>query len=121
MHEIFEPETAARQRGEWRILLLDGYESHLSCVMLDFVEKKKILLVCLPAHSTHLLQPLDVGLFGLLQHAYTAEVGKLAEVGINYINKVMFLEILAKARVQALTKRNARGAWRGAGIKPYNP
>ena len=33
-----------------------------------------MLVLCLPPHSTHLLQPLDVGLFGPLQHAYPEEI-----------------------------------------------
>ena len=33
-------------------------------------KKHKIHLFCLPAHTTHRLQPLDVGVFGPLQHAW---------------------------------------------------
>jgi hypothetical protein len=30
--------------------------------------ENNILVLCLPLHSTHLLQPLDIGLFSLSQH-----------------------------------------------------
>ena len=113
LREVFDPKTASLQKGEWRILLLDGYESHLSLSVLEYAAEKKILLVCLPAHTSHLLQPLDVGLFGPLQQAYGREVGRLAQLGLNHINKCLFLEILSDARLQAYTPRNVRGAWRG--------
>ena len=43
------------------MLIVDGHVSHVSTEFIQF---------CLPAHSTHLLQPLDIGVFGPLQHNY---------------------------------------------------
>jgi hypothetical protein len=74
MKDIFEPETRRRQQGAWRILLLDGFESHLSMEVLEFAEQYKILLYYLPSYTTYLTQPLDVGLFGPIARAYKKEV-----------------------------------------------
>ena len=103
------------------MLLLDGYESHLSMPVVNYAEKEKILLVCLPSHATHLLQPLDVGLFGPLQHYYALEVDRLAQLGVSLISKCRFLQILAPARLKAYTTKNVASAWEKAGIEPYNP
>jgi hypothetical protein len=35
---------------------------------------EKILIVCLPPHTTHILQPCDVGVFGPLASAWRAQV-----------------------------------------------
>ena len=46
---------------EYRLLILDGHSSHYNWEFFDYCLNAKILPLCLPAHSTHLLQPLDVG------------------------------------------------------------
>ena len=51
------------QRGTYRLLIIDGYESHLSVQFVRYCEMEKIILLCLPPHSTHFLQLLDVVIF----------------------------------------------------------
>lgn len=48
------------------MLILDGHASHISTAAIEFCIRQKIILLCLPAHTTHILQPLDVGVFGPL-------------------------------------------------------
>jgi hypothetical protein len=55
----------------FRLLLLDGHASHFNWEFFDFCLSNRIIPLCLPAHSTHLLQPLDVGLFSPLQRYYS--------------------------------------------------
>jgi hypothetical protein len=45
----------------------------------------------MPAHSSHLLQPLDIGCFAVLKHAYGRFMSDLAWVGYNNTDKVDFL------------------------------
>lgn len=40
------------------LVILDNHVSHLSKEVIDFAQKDNIELLCLPSHSTHLLQPL---------------------------------------------------------------
>lgn len=56
--------------GEWRLLIIDGHRSHITVEFVEFCLSVNIITYCLPAHSTHLLQPLDVRLFSPLQKAY---------------------------------------------------
>ena len=55
---------------EYRLLILDGHCSHYNLRFYEYTWENKIILLSYPGHSTHLLQPLDVGLFSLLQKAY---------------------------------------------------
>jgi len=103
------------------MLLLDGYESHLSMSVVNYAQKEKILLICLLSHTTHLLQPLNVGLFDPLQHYYVLEVNRLAQLSISHVSKPQFLEILALARLKAYTTKNVAFTWKKAGIELYNP
>ena len=52
------------------MLLLDGYNSHVTSKVVDFCVANDIILLCLLAHTTHHLQPLDVDLFQPLGTIY---------------------------------------------------
>ena len=54
------------------IVILDGHKCHLNVPMLQFAKKHNIIMFILPAHTSHLLQPLDVGCFGPLQKMYNS-------------------------------------------------
>lgn len=65
-----EKHTAARTKGPYRILIIDGHKSHVSADFQAFCKEKNIITISIPPHSSHLLQPLDVGCFGPLKRAY---------------------------------------------------
>ena len=65
-HEVTK-ETV--KSGAWRLLMVDGHASHITIEFMEFCLTVNIIVYCLPAHFTHLLQPLDVGLFSPLQKA----------------------------------------------------
>ena len=54
----------------YRLLILDGYCSHYNLHFCEYAWDNNIILLSYPGHSTHLLQPLNVGLFSPLQKAY---------------------------------------------------
>lgn len=88
--------------------------------MLQYAFDHKILIMVLPAHSSHLTQPLDVGLFGPLQHNYGILVGDWAREGCPALTKADFLPLLRVARDQTYTTKNVKSAWTAAGLVPYN-
>jgi hypothetical protein len=56
---------------QYRLLIFDGHDSHCINDVIQYSIKNKIIMLCLPAHTTHHLQPLDVGIFGPLSKSYT--------------------------------------------------
>ena len=74
----------------------------------------------MPAHSSHLLQPLDVGCFSPLKRAYGRQVESLIRDYINYITKLKFLPAFRAAYDQSITKENICASFRGAGLVPYD-
>jgi hypothetical protein len=92
LKRCFELETAKKQKGEYRMLLFDGHGSHITFEVRQFCEEHKIILLCLPHHLTHLLQPLDVGVFGPFAYSYRMRVFKNKRWGTQgFVNKVDFL------------------------------
>ena len=45
------------------LLVLDGYGSQVTINVIEYARSNEILLLCLPSHTFHILQPLDVGVF----------------------------------------------------------
>ena len=55
------------------LLLLDGHSSHYNLTTLKMAAKEKVIIFCLPPHTTHLAQPLDVSCFSSLKAAWHEE------------------------------------------------
>lgn len=75
----------------------------------------------MPLHSSHLLQPLDVGCFGPLKRAYGRQIEVLMQVHINHVSKLEFLCTFHDAFFASMTEKNIQGGFAGAGLVPYNP
>jgi DDE superfamily endonuclease len=50
---------------------MDGHNSHVNLPSTNYADTNRILLIVFPLHSTHRLQPLDIGLFSLLATFYS--------------------------------------------------
>jgi hypothetical protein len=76
LKEVFQRETRRQACSGYRLLLLDGHESHLTMDFINYCNDNKILLAVFLPHATHMLQPLDVGMFKPLSEAYSTELSK---------------------------------------------
>jgi hypothetical protein len=119
----FEKETnIVHSKEGYRILCLDRHSSHITNKAICFCIEKKIILLCLPPHTTHMLQPLDLKIFAPLAMAYRQGIAKQCCLGSSYsIDKITFLQIMQEAREKAITDENIKSAWANAGLKPFDP
>jgi hypothetical protein len=117
----FDHHTAPRTKGKYRLLILDGHESHHSTEFELYCKQNNIITLCMPAHSSHKLQPLDVGCFGPLKQAYGRLIEDLMRAHINHISKLEFLCAFREAFFASITEKNIQGGFTGAGLVPYNP
>ncbi|KAJ4437521.1 hypothetical protein ANN_17666 [Periplaneta americana] len=56
------------------LLVLDGHSSHKNLVVLEYAKTNGVIMVCLPPHCTHRMQPLDVAFFGPFKIFYDQEI-----------------------------------------------
>ena len=62
---------AQRPSPEDKLLLIfDGHKSHVSIKLLDWAKQNNVVLFVLPAHTSHVLQPLDVTCFGPMERSF---------------------------------------------------
>ncbi|EKV14532.1 hypothetical protein PDIG_32460 [Penicillium digitatum PHI26] len=72
----------------------------------------------MPAHSSHLLQPLDIGCFAVLKRSYGQLVEKKMRLGVNHIDKLDFLEAYPVARLEAFKSETIQNSFTAAGLVP---
>jgi hypothetical protein len=118
---VFNPATKARAAGLPRLLISDGFGTHESADLQRFCYEENIRLARLPSHTSHKLQPCDVGPFGPLKIYYREEVERMYRAGIKMIGKPHFTQLYDRARKRAFTERNIRSGYRKTGLYPYDP
>ena len=119
--EHFNQHTASRTSGAYRLLILDGHSSHATPEFDRYCIENKIISLCMPAHTSHLLQPLDVSCFAPLKAAYGHEVSELARQGVFHIDKIEFLSIYPRVRRSVFTEKNIQSGFRATGLVPPCP
>jgi hypothetical protein len=121
LRQSFEPMTREKANGRMRVLIYDGHGSHVRGEFLEHCNQNRIHPLLLPPHTSHLLQPLDVGIFGPVKKAMTSQLDRIVRTQIHKIQKHEFIESYYNARNISLTKHNIESAWRGAGLLPFCP
>ncbi|KFY28671.1 hypothetical protein V491_00352 [Pseudogymnoascus sp. VKM F-3775] len=99
----FNKHTASRTKGIYRMLVLDGHESHESAEFQEYCKAHNIITLGLPAHSSHLTQPLDMGCFSVLKRAYGRQIETYVKAHINHITKVEFFIAFKAAYLETFT------------------
>ena len=99
--QLFVPRTAHLRK---RILFIDGHGSHISLRLIDLAKESNVILFCLPPHTTHLLQPLDVAVFSPLKNHFAKITDFVQiisttsnELTTVYVNKTNFHLIFKEA------------------------
>jgi hypothetical protein len=118
---VFLPSTRPTDDAERRLLIVDGHCSHQNGDFIAVCMENKVDLMILPPHTSHVTQPLDVGVFSSYKH----HMRKLAGQDLRYspnnrLPRAVWLSHLARARKNALTRSNILAGFRKAGISPFN-
>lgn len=104
-----------------RLLILDNHRSHFVLDGLDFAWKNNIIMLTLPPHFSHKMQPLDRTVFGPLKKFINTACDDWI---INHPGQIMTIhdipEIVATAHPRAFSMSNIRSGFRCTGIFPLN-
>jgi hypothetical protein len=119
--EHFNKYSALRQKGKYRLLLLDNHGSHCTRQFIQYCDNNGIWLFSTIPHTTHLVQPLDVVIFQPYKHWYGKAVAEAYATGCLDFDKMELLNSLHTIRVQTFKKSSILSAWKKAGLIPYAP
>jgi hypothetical protein len=101
------------------LLIVDGHNSRLNPHMLVDAVFNHVVVLCLPSHLTHLLQPNDSG----YNKAFKSNLSNITKE--RFCNQEVFSRLtLAQAATEALAHRNMpdaiRHSFEHCGIFPFN-
>ena len=102
------------------MLLFDGHISHVNREFLGTCLDYKVLPGCLPPHTTHFSQPLDVSLFAPLKAAYSNILRQRTQAGERGVWKGNFYSLLVEAQRIAFTPENIRSGFWWTGLVPLD-
>ncbi|EED12237.1 conserved hypothetical protein [Talaromyces stipitatus ATCC 10500] len=85
--------TGTRTVGRYRLFILDGHGSHSTPEFDTTCIENNIISLCMPAHTSHLCQPLDISIFSPLKKSYYKHNG-FAATGLIPLNPGRVLEKL---------------------------
>ena len=104
------------------LLFFDGHFSHMSISLIKKARLLEVHLFCLPPNMTHILQPLDVGVFGPVKARWRSILKqyKLRTRAMN-VTKECFPSLIKQLWEQSLNEEHLQGGFRAAGLYPFNP
>ena len=106
--------------GRPLLLLLDSHSTHYQPDVICFAHDHDVVMLCLPPHTTHEAQPLDVGVFSSLKSQWT-------QVCHNYFHKnsgrviTKFNLLFSQAWLKYLVPGNIIAGFKKCGVYPYDP
>jgi hypothetical protein len=107
--------------GKPILLVYDGHDSHETIEINKLAHENNIILFSLPPHTTHKLQPLDVGVFGPFSRAWIDRCDEIVEDTGQEMPHEEFVKEYMAIRRASFKKETILQAWRKSGIRPLNP
>ena len=85
---------------------MDGHNNYIIINFIGFCIEYLIDLLILFPHTSHLLQPLDVGVFAPLKRALAEETDTVSRLDSSRISRADWVSMFIRARSKALVSGN---------------
>jgi len=104
------------------LLILDGHVSHTqNLTALQMAREAGIIMLSLPSHTTHRMQPLDIAFFRPLSSYYGQEADKwIRHNPGRSLTHFQVCQLFGRAYNKAASLETASGGFRNAGIWPVD-
>ena len=105
------------------VLVYDGYGSHYNDEIVAKAIQLQIILVLLPANSTHLIQPLDISVFKPFKTVLKREVDSfMINNAVTAFSKKDSITITSKAWIEGIVNRkdNIISGFKASGLWPLS-
>ena len=103
------------------ILIQDGHASHISIPLIELAQKSNVHFLCLPSHTTHILQLLDVGVFKSFKSNFSKACHKFLMGRPGQVITTAAIALLVHdAWYNSFTPLNVLSGFKKYGIHPLN-
>ena len=104
------------------LLIMDGHSSHTRNLdVIDLARQNNVLLLCLPSHCTHRLQPLDVAFFKSLNSNYDEAVRLFLREKQRCVMESDIPMLFRRAYEKSACTQVAVNGFAKTGIFPFQP
>lgn len=104
------------------LLILDNHGSHITLAAFQYCRDNHIVMLSLPPHSSHRMQPLDVTFFGPLKAAYRRECDFfMKSKAMVKITPYDISDIFNRAYSNVASIQKGVSGFSATGIYPLNP
>ena len=79
--------TREKANDQYRLLITNNHDSHITGDWLAHCLDNKIIPAILDPHSSHLIQPLNIDIFGSLKKVMTREITPILMIQVHRLHK----------------------------------
>ncbi|KAK3787621.1 hypothetical protein RRG08_034323 [Elysia crispata] len=119
LNEHFLPQTQRTRDSDPILVLMDGCRSHVFVSLAEWGRSNNVIFSFIPAHTTHLLQPLEVECAEQVQQKYETICRRYLK---NYtgpcISRNSIGELACSAYLKVITRHSLVHSFRKAGVYP---
>ncbi|XP_031328946.1 uncharacterized protein LOC116166154 [Photinus pyralis] len=101
------------------LIILDNHSSHISIAIYECCKQNGIVLLTIPPHTSHRLQPLDLTFYGPLKAAFYRQCDNYL-LHFERITPYDLAELFHKAYSQVATMDKAQSGFKTPGIWPFD-
>ena len=110
------------QNGRKLLLTYDGYRSHMTLSVLDLFAKNNIIVYCLPANTSGMLQPIDLVVFSSFKNSLSVNIYSTVKPNEKHtITPYEYCDFMGRAYHSSFTRQNVVFSFRRAGLWPLVP
>lgn len=102
------------------LLILDNLKAHISLKAVEKTKSDGIVLLTLPPHTSHHMQPLDVAVYGLSKTIYSRALDGWMRSNQGKTASIYQILGLVNQAFLSVTPRNITSGFKSTGIFPYN-
>ena len=104
-----------------QLLLLDGHSSHETLGLIEKARRAEVILLTLPPHTTHWLNPLDKTVFAPLEKDYNRVCSEFMATSTSaVVNKWEWPRLFNLAYIRSMTESNIISGFQACGVHPVN-
>ena len=117
---MFESNTKDCMKDVYQLLILNRHNNYFTPQFNLFCIKHKIIPICMPLHSLHFLQPLNVSCFLILKHLYSCQIKQFMKYEINFIDKPDFLILYNQAYTETYLSNTIQNGFKATELVLYD-
>jgi hypothetical protein len=102
------------------LIVVDGHSSRFSSIIFQISLLENIDIICIPSHTSHILQPLDCSVNGIFKSAMDRFVNYKSVANIKEKRRI-YVDLLKESISNSLNSSTIKKSWKMSGLYPFNP